>query len=184
MEKKLLRSRNDRMIAGVCGGLADYVALDPTLVRVGVVLLAVASQGAIVIAYFVMAIVVPEEPLGDTVSAWDTPTPTAPTYQGGAAVSDEQTTGTTVPENTGFEAPQSAEYQSPVPPAAQWTPTPVQAPESKRRGRGGVGFGIVLVLVGVLLLVNEFVPGVDVWRFWPLLIVAAGLSAVFKGVRR
>lgn len=181
MEKKLYRSRNDRMVSGVCGGLAEYVSLDPTLVRVGVVLLAIASQGAIVIAYFVMAIVVPEEPLGDTVSAWDTPTPTAPANQGGTAMSDEQTN---VPENSGFEAPQSTEYQTTVQPAAQWTPVPAQAPESKRRGRRGVGFGIVLVLIGVLLLVNEFVPGVDVWRFWPLLIVAAGLSAVFKGVRR
>lgn len=184
MERKLYRSRNDRMISGVCGGLAEYVSLDPTLVRVGVVLLGIASQGAIVIAYFVMAIVVPEEPLGDTVSAWDTPTPTAPADQGGTAMSDEQTTGTSVPENVGFESPQSTGYQASVPPAAQWTPAPVQAPESKRRGRSGVGFGIVLVLIGVLLLVNEFVPGIDVWRFWPLLIVAAGLSAVFKGVRR
>ncbi len=184
MERKLYRSRSDRMIAGVCGGLAEYLSLDPTLVRVGVVLLAVVSQGGIVIAYFVMALVVPEEPLGDTVSAWDTPIPTAPANQGGTAMNEEQTTGTNAPENAGFEAPQSTEYQSPVPPAAQWTPTPVPAPESKHRSRRGIGFGIILVLVGVLLLVNQFVPGIDIWRFWPLLIVAAGLSAVFKGVRR
>jgi len=184
MERKLYRSRNDRMISGVCGGLAEYLSLDPTLVRVGVVLLALVSQGSIVIAYFVMALVVPEEPLGETVSAWDTPTPTAPADQGGTAMNEDQTTGTGVPENAGFEAPQSTEYQTPVPPAAQWTTPPAQAPEDKRRGRGGVGFGIVLVLIGLLLLVNQFVPGVDVWRFWPLLIVAAGLSAVFKGVRR
>jgi len=172
------------MISGVCGGLAEYLSLDPTLVRVGIVLLAIVSQGSIVIAYFVMALVVPEEPLGDSVPAWDAPVITAPVDQGGTAMNEEQTTGTSVPENTVFEAPQSTEYQAPVPPATQWTPPPTQAPESRRRGRSGVGFGIVLVLIGVLLLVNEFVPGVDVWRFWPLLIVAAGLSAVFKGVRR
>jgi len=38
-EKRLTRSVKDRMIAGVCGGLADYFKLDPSLTRVGVVLI-------------------------------------------------------------------------------------------------------------------------------------------------
>jgi phage shock protein C len=44
MEKKLRRS-NDQMIAGVCAGLAEYMGLDVTLVRVGYVILSVLSAG-------------------------------------------------------------------------------------------------------------------------------------------
>jgi phage shock protein PspC (stress-responsive transcriptional regulator) len=59
--KKLYRSRTNRMIWGVCGGLAEYFGVDPTWIR----LLAVFSiffSGAGIIAYIVMAIVVPLNP--------------------------------------------------------------------------------------------------------------------------
>lgn len=64
MNKKLYRSRNDKMIAGVCSGLAEYFDLDPTLVRLGVVLLSLVYGGGI-IAYIVGAIVIPERSLQD-----------------------------------------------------------------------------------------------------------------------
>lgn len=59
MEKKLFRSRNDRMIAGVCGGIGQYFGIDPTLVRLLAVLLAFTGSG--LLAYLVCAIIVPEE---------------------------------------------------------------------------------------------------------------------------
>jgi phage shock protein PspC (stress-responsive transcriptional regulator) len=61
MVKKLYRSRTDRKIWGVCGGLAKYFNIDPTLVRViAIVSLFVGSLGFW--AYIVMTIVVPLEP--------------------------------------------------------------------------------------------------------------------------
>lgn len=60
MQKKLYRSRKDRMIAGVCGGLADYLGLDSTIVRIIAVLLIFAG-GFGILAYIIMAIVVPLE---------------------------------------------------------------------------------------------------------------------------
>ena len=63
--KRLYRSRKDRMIAGVCGGLGDYFNIDPTLVRLLVVILALAG-GPGLLAYIILAIVVPEEPLVST----------------------------------------------------------------------------------------------------------------------
>lgn len=60
--KELRRSRSNRMIAGVCGGLADYLGMDPTLVRllyVGISIISVAFPGLIV--YIVLALVIPEE---------------------------------------------------------------------------------------------------------------------------
>jgi phage shock protein PspC (stress-responsive transcriptional regulator) len=58
--KRLYRSRNDRMIAGVCAGLADYLDIDPTIVRLLFVLGFVAG-GATFWAYLVMMLVVPEQ---------------------------------------------------------------------------------------------------------------------------
>ncbi len=60
MEKRLYRSRDDRMIWGVCGGLAKYFGLDPTLVRIIAVIL-IFADGVGILAYIVMAIVVPLE---------------------------------------------------------------------------------------------------------------------------
>lgn len=59
MQKKLTRSR-DKKIAGVCGGLADYLGLDPSVVRI-VWLLCVLLGGTGLLAYLVMWIVMPED---------------------------------------------------------------------------------------------------------------------------
>ncbi len=58
---KLTKSSRNRMIAGVCGGIADYFDWDPTLVRVGYVVLSVASVGFPgLLVYIILAIVMPD----------------------------------------------------------------------------------------------------------------------------
>jgi len=69
MNDRLYRSRDDRVFAGVAGGIADYLAIDPSLVRVVWVILALFSGGAFLIVYIVMAFVVPEEPWPGTWTA-------------------------------------------------------------------------------------------------------------------
>ena len=61
MQKKLYRSATDRKVAGVCGGVANYLNMDPTVIRV---LWAIISLFAFVgvIAYIVCAFIIPEEP--------------------------------------------------------------------------------------------------------------------------
>jgi len=61
--RKLYRSRTDRKLAGVCGGLAQYFNADPTLIRVLFVVLALLGGPGLVI-YLVLWIIVPEEPEG------------------------------------------------------------------------------------------------------------------------
>jgi len=61
--RRLYRSNVNRMIAGVCGGIAEYLNVDPTLVRLGFVLLTFAS-GMGILLYLVMAVVVPRAPIG------------------------------------------------------------------------------------------------------------------------
>lgn len=59
--KRLYRSKDERMISGVCGGLGKYFNVDPTLIRLLFVITA-AAGGPGLIAYIILAIVVPEEP--------------------------------------------------------------------------------------------------------------------------
>ncbi|NOQ37949.1 PspC domain-containing protein [archaeon] len=58
--KKLYRSKKDRMLAGVCGGIGEYFGIDSTLVRILWVLLTFGG-GAGIILYIICAIVVPEK---------------------------------------------------------------------------------------------------------------------------
>ena len=58
--KRLTRSDSEKMIAGVCAGIADYFDLDPTLVRIGYVLLSLFSAGFPgIIVYIILAAVMP-----------------------------------------------------------------------------------------------------------------------------
>ncbi|MEC9490376.1 MAG: PspC domain-containing protein [Halanaerobiales bacterium] len=59
--KKLYRSKKDRKIGGVCGGIAEYFGVDSTLVRLAAVVLIFAS-GAGLIAYIVAWAIIPERP--------------------------------------------------------------------------------------------------------------------------
>lgn len=71
MNKKLYRSNKEKMLGGVAGGLAEYFAIDPTLVRI-IFVVSLFVGGAGVIAYIILWIVVPEEPY---VFATPSPTP-------------------------------------------------------------------------------------------------------------
>ena len=60
MDRKLYRAEEGKMIAGVCAGLAEYFAIDPTLVRLAWVLFC-ALGGSGVLAYIIAAIIIPSK---------------------------------------------------------------------------------------------------------------------------
>lgn len=60
MKKRLYRSRKDKMLAGICGGLAEYFAVDPSLVRIACVLLCLYA-GTGLLVYILAAIIIPED---------------------------------------------------------------------------------------------------------------------------
>jgi phage shock protein C len=64
--KRFYRSRSDRMIAGVCGGMGAYFNVDPTLIRLLFVGAAFINPPGAVLAYLIMMLVVPEESLDQT----------------------------------------------------------------------------------------------------------------------
>ena len=61
MEKKLYRSKTDKKIAGVCGGLAKYLNMDANVVRLILVLVCLFA-GVGLLAYLIAALIIPEEP--------------------------------------------------------------------------------------------------------------------------
>ena len=61
MEKKLYRSRTDKKVCGVCAGLAKYMGLDVSVMRLITVLLILFAGGGL-LAYLICALVIPEEP--------------------------------------------------------------------------------------------------------------------------
>jgi len=60
--KKLYRSTDDRVIVGVCGGIGNYLGVDPTVIRVLWILATVFSLGAGILVYLLAALIIPEEP--------------------------------------------------------------------------------------------------------------------------
>ena len=61
--KQLFRSKDDRMIAGVCGGIGDYLDIDPTIIRLIFAFGAIITGSGLFWVYLVMMFVVPEEKL-------------------------------------------------------------------------------------------------------------------------
>ena len=62
MEKKLYRSITDKKLAGVCGGLAEYLGMDVSIIRLIAVLAAVFAGGGVLV-YIIAALVIPEQPV-------------------------------------------------------------------------------------------------------------------------
>lgn len=162
MEGKLYRSRSDRMIAGVCGGLAEHSGWDPVLVRLAAVGLLLVTNGGIALAYLVMAVIVPEAP----VDAASGPSP--------AGAASESPSATAASE----EVPASVVREG-----AATAPAPAQSTTPQRsHSRGAVWVGALLVVLGAALIVERF-ANVDLWRFWPVLLIALGLRMIVRGVR-
>lgn len=59
--KKLYKSKYDRKLCGVCGGIAEYFQVDPTLVRLILIIAGLFSAGAGVVFYILAALLMPEE---------------------------------------------------------------------------------------------------------------------------
>jgi phage shock protein C len=137
--RRLYRSR-DHQLAGVAGGMAEYLDIDPTFVRILWILAVLASAGLAIVAYVVLAIVIPQAPYA-------------------AAAPGPWASGSGAPAAPGWSS---------APPAwdARWA---VPSGQSQARPRGvGIGaiVGVVLVVIGVLALVDVAIPG---WVAGPLI---------------
>ncbi|REL24318.1 PspC domain-containing protein [Rhodohalobacter sp. SW132] len=60
MAAKLRKSRTNKMLAGVCGGIAEYIGWDATIVRIIYLVLIFSSFGTMVLFYFILALIMPD----------------------------------------------------------------------------------------------------------------------------
>lgn len=157
MQRRLYRSSTDRIAFGVCGGLAEYLAIDTFLVRLIFVLLAFA-HGLGLIAYVVLAIAVPQRHatrgLGGTGSGSETDLVdpiAAKSSRLGVAPADDP-----------------------------WLD------DERPRARRWYTAGLFLIIVGVLLLLINFnvLWWLDLSRYWPLILVAIGLVILLQRARK
>jgi phage shock protein C len=84
MSRRLYRSRTESVIGGVCGGVAEYLYVDPSIVRIIWAILGLVTGGIFVVLYVVMWIVVPEAPGAEGAAAPSAMTPPAPARRRGS----------------------------------------------------------------------------------------------------
>ena len=177
MNDRLYRSRDERMFAGVAGGVAERLDLDPSLVRVVWLILIFLTGGLFFLLYIVMAIVVPEAPIGadrwagwpaaaapGAVPGWSSPDATSAAFAtgeptaGGSAPDTGATPGAAAPEAPAGGTPDVAPPGAPPPGAAMSdtaTPPPVPPPawsptpthRHERRAGGGAIIGGLILIL-------------------------------------
>ena len=161
---RLYRSRDDRMLAGVAGGLAEMWGADPSLVRVIWALLVIFTGGIALLVYIVMALVVPEEPVVEA---------------------EAQALVATPPPGAG------PDWTPPTDPGAARQAAREERAAARRASGGNrstfpasVILGGFLIILGVFFLAREFLPQIDFDWFWPLVLVGLGILLVATALRR
>ncbi len=160
MEKRLYRSRSDRMIWGVCGGLAKYFDMDPTIVR-AIAVLSIFFGSLGIWAYIILAIVVPLE--------------------NSKATEPKDTIKENVEEIKETATELGRELRSTL---AGEEGESEEAAKVWHRRRNTLG--IVLIVLGALFLLGSF----DLfWWFrwstlWPIILVAIGVLIIFSARKR
>jgi phage shock protein C len=159
MEKKLQRDENNKMIAGVCAGLAEYFNIDITIIR-AVFLLALLLHGTGVGLYIVLWIVMPKKLYGF----------------GNRNYNNAGPVDYTVPPQTG-----PIDYSVPNGFGNFTTGEPFAMPP-KQKSNAGVIIGVALVAFGSFFLLDNFdlLPDWEFDRLWPVVFIIAGIILVFS----
>ena len=160
MEKRLYRSRSNRIICGVCGGLGEYFGIDPVIVRVIFGLLVLAN-GIGILAYIILAIIIPLE--------------------SSKATTPEEV----VRENVEDIKETSGEIGREIRSTLAGDEREATESAKTRRNRLNI-IGIILVVVGILFLLGSFNL---LWWFhwgnlWPLILVAIGIVLILSTRRK
>ncbi|HEY82405.1 MAG TPA: PspC domain-containing protein [Dehalococcoidia bacterium] len=159
MKKRLYRSRTDRMIWGVCGGLAEYFDIDPTIIRI-IFLVLIFANGLSILAYIILAIVVPLE--------------------GSKTTEPKEVVKENVAQMRDKAGELGREIRSTL--AGEKT-QPEEAGMTRRRHNL---LGITLIVLGILFLMGSL--NLLVWLrwslLWPVILVAIGLIIIFGARRR
>jgi phage shock protein C len=155
MPGRLERSTTNKVIAGVCGGIAEYLQVDPTLVRVFFAVGSIVTGGLGLLGYIVLIVLMP------------LPGQPAPFVK---------TSGVTTSTIEGASSPDAATTTPVVSPPAD--------PEAAERRRGAFGL-FLIALGAIFLFSNAGVFRIVRWDLaWPLVFIAIGVLLLAQRVRR
>lgn len=73
--RKLTRSRDDKWVAGICGGIAEHTGIDATLIRVILVIATILGAGSLIVIYLICWVIIPKAPEVQSPSASDVRSP-------------------------------------------------------------------------------------------------------------
>lgn len=166
MDKRLFRNEYDKVVGGVCSGIAEYMEVDVTIIRLLFALSTIFLVGTGILVYIIMWIVVP--PNNDPAKRFEK--------------FNQYTKGFTNP----FE---------PKPESQAWTSSTVNDPfnpkgfksAKKSNDTGRTIGGLFLLVIGIYFLMNEFniIPfWFNISKLWPLVFVAIGVSFILKSKNR
>ena len=161
MQRKLYRSERDRMIGGVCGGIAAYLDVDPVWIRITMVILTIVPHGVGLLAYIVLWIVMPTESRVD----------------GRLATRDTVIEGVAEIRDRAREMGEGLREGAPAP------RPPQPAPDQRRRAeRGALIVGGLLIVIGLLLVAENFrlMSFMSLRMFWPLILVVIGVALLLR----
>ena len=163
MERRLYRSKYDRMIWGVCGGLAKYFNVDPAIIRVIMVLL-IFAHGLGIVAYVILAIITPIEPSESPVTA--------------------EAAGESIEEAKEPVAEPARDIHSSFSVEEGKTEHKIQDIDKTFYNRR-LAIGIILIVFGAFFIVTNLrlFDWLHWGTFWPLIIVAIGLVIILAARR-
>ncbi len=168
MAKKLYRSRDDRMIAGVCGGLADYFNVDSSLVRLAVLFIFL-FQGVGLIAYIIAWLVISEEPVKNEYRMPDDYYIEDGKRQKSKNQQQKENETSNQEENKDYND-QEAEKESEKKYYQQYQDQNAESSSNRRKL-----FAVIMILVGSIFLVDIWIPELYWEKYWPLILIAAGI---------
>ncbi|MFW6281140.1 MAG: PspC domain-containing protein, partial [Halanaerobium sp.] len=160
MSKKLYRSKDDRMIAGVCGGLADYFNVDSSLIRLAVLFIFL-FQGIGLIAYIIAWVVISEEPVENE---YKMPDEYYIEQKSRGEETEQQRSDNENKEEDNKEHQSDAKNESEK---EYYQKYEEQSSENKTDKRRKL-FAVIMILVGSVFLVDIWIPGLYWEKYWPL----------------
>ena len=188
MNSRLYRSRTDRIISGVCGGISESLNVDPSIVRILFAILVPLTGGLIILLYLVMSYVVPEQPASDERWAiWERQAagPISMDQPGAPLGPDAPTAGfAPPPAPPASHAGAGQATEQPAPGAWRPEPRPTVAGGRVSSGGGALIVGLILVLLGGFFLARSYLPNIDWDRSWPILFVGIGVVLLLGAIRR
>ncbi len=185
MEKRLYRNEHDKVIAGVCSGLADYMKIDSTIVKVLFVLATIFLAGTGLLVYIILWIVAPVN--NDPTAKFKKFNDYFEKNNQGSSIFNSPNAFSN-PSNSGDQTKWNTEnvepdFTNPNPN----TFNPINKPSDTSRTIGG----LILLIVGFYLFLRytldilpEWFSIWKVYKLWPLALVAVGISLIFRNQRK